>query len=154
MFQLASENVRKLVEISRYPKQTFSLSYPVTICYGSVLESTGVLVRAMKAHGGEEVLPHTLLTSARYEDEWIASSSCRFTLGKGPEIFIEYEGEWPLVPVWTFRKTKWSLNPHWEQNHDMLSGMVPYVLIQQDRPCSCNLTMRRVRLTIVIVEKQ
>jgi len=107
----------------------------------------------MKAHGGEEVLPHTLLTSARYEGEWIASRPCHFTLGRGPEISIEHEAEWPLVPVWTFRKTKGSLAPAGNRT-TMLSGMVPYVLIQQDRSCSCNETMRRVRITIVIVEKQ
>jgi len=60
----------------------------------------------MKAHGGEELLPQTLLTSARYEGEWRASRSCHFTLGRGPVISIEHEAEWPLIPVWTFRKTK------------------------------------------------
>lgn len=104
------------------------------------------------AWGLGEVLPHTLLTSARYEGEWTASRPCSFTLGKWPEISAEYEAEWPLAPVWTFQKTKGSL-PRWEQNHDMLSEMVPYVLIQQDRLCLCNLTLRCARITIVVVEK-
>ena len=63
----------------------------------------------MKAHEGENVLPLTFLTSARYEGEWIASRPCRFTFGKGPEISTEYEAKCPLVPVWRFRKTKGSL---------------------------------------------